>query len=59
MKWIIAIIGFVLAVKGGMDLGSNMSGNTTTKASFAYAEANRDERAEWLAKVAKKIGRNK
>lgn len=55
MKWIIAIIGIVLAVKGGMDLGSNMGGNTTTKASFAYAEASRDERAEWLGKVAKKL----
>ena len=55
MKWIIAIIGFVLAVKGGMDLGANMGGNTTTKASFAYAEASREERAEWLNKVAKKL----
>lgn len=55
MRWIIAIIGFVLAVKGGMDLGSTMGGNTTTKASFAYAEASRDARAEWLNKVAKKL----
>lgn len=59
MKWIVGLIGIVVAVKGGMDLGSTMSegggSNTTTQAAFAYSDATPQERAEWLEKVAGKL----
>lgn len=58
MKWFIGLIGLVMAIKGGMDLGSVMSGggaNTTTKASFAYDEASYQDRSDWLNGVAEKL----
>lgn len=62
MRWLVGLVGFVIAVKGGMDLGAVMGDgsvgvNTPTSASFNYAEASRAERAEWLDMVGKKLER--
>lgn len=54
MKWLVGLIGLVMAIGGGMQLGATSS-NTTTQASFSYDEATAEEREAWMHEIAAKL----
>lgn len=59
MKWIVGIIGFIIAVKGGMDFGAATRGGSDDQSAqsstFSYNEATPEEREVWLNAAADKL----